>query len=160
MGENMFVYSLKWSKIKWIFGLTFVVLILVFGTLYFVSAKGDNMQTSTNVVVQSNEQRLEYLKSFGWEVTEDPVTVKDVVIPETFNEVYEQYNIIQKKQGFDLSQYKGKTVKIWTYQIVNYPDHPDYVYTNIYTLDDKVIAGDVCNVQSEEGFMHGFAMTE
>ena len=68
-----------------------------------------------------SDQRIAFLKQFGWDVEEEPVEVTEVVIPETFNSVYEQYNEIQKQQGLDLSKFGGVTCKKWVYQVTNYP---------------------------------------
>jgi hypothetical protein len=46
----------------------------------------------------------DYLESLGWAVDTESATEKQVVIPERFSNVYEEYNSLQKAQGFDLSQ--------------------------------------------------------
>ena len=58
-----------------------------------------------------NEQRIDFLKQFGWEVEQEPVSIEEIVIPQQFNQVYERYNELQKTQGMDLTKYAGKTVK-------------------------------------------------
>ena len=110
-----------------------------------------------DVKVKTNEQRLAFTKSFGWEVQEDPAEVLEVIIPKEFDEVYEQYNTIQKKQGCDLAKYAGKRVKRYSYLVTNYPQAQNEVRLNILVYKDKVIGGDVCSLQLD-GFMHGFEL--
>lgn len=110
--------------------------------------------------VPDNDARLRYLTAFGWEVASEPQEVVEVLIPQSFNAVYERYNEIQKAQGMDLERYQGKTVKRYTYSIQNYPDRPEYVRANILVYRDQVIAGDVCSVEARNGFMHGLKLPE
>ena len=107
-------------------------------------------------VAKTAADRLEFIAQFGWQVAEEPTEIAEIIVPEEFDEVYEEYNILQKKQGYDLLKYAGKRCKRYTYQITNYAGCPDNARINLLVLDTKVIGGDVC---SEElgGFMHGFS---
>lgn len=132
---------------------------------FFISAKEASTNVSqsnsskiTDLSAENNEQRIRYLKQFGWEVSEEPSEIVEVAIPTEFNEVYEKYNIIQKKQGFDLMPYRGKTVKRWTYDVTNYPDNRPHVKANLLVYDNKIIGGDICSLELD-GFMHGFRLS-
>lgn len=102
----------------------------------------------------TNEGRRQYLMALGWEVGEEPEEIRNVMIPEEFDETYQQYNQLQKDQGFDLERYKGQRVKVYTYRILNYPDHPDDILAHLLILDWKVVGGDVCSDRLD-GFMQG-----
>ena len=159
----MFVCSMKMSRIK-IFAVFAVVLIAaLIGIGVLASSRGEaNTSASAQtpkLLAETNEQRIDFLKQFGWEVSTEPVEVVEVVIPTEFDQTYEKYNIIQKKQGFDLEDYKGKRVKRWTYEITNYPDGKTGVRANLLVLDDKIIGGDVSSVELD-GFMHGVQLEE
>ena len=105
----------------------------------------------------SNEDRIKYLESFGWQVNETPVQTQEVRIPEEFNEVFTRYNQLQQSQGFDLSAYAGKTAKRYVYAITNYPGgSPDYCAT-VLVCRQQIIGGDVTS-KAQGGQMHGFAM--
>jgi len=106
--------------------------------------------------ISTNEKRVQFLESYGWKVDQEPVEVVEVTIPKTFNAVYNNYNAIQKKQGFDLSKYNGKRVKRWTYRITNYPGATDEVCANLLIYNNVVIGGDVSTV-ALNGFMQGFS---
>ena len=69
--------------------------------------------------IKENSDRITFLNAFGWEVTEDPVAIEEIVIPEEFNEIYEEYNKLQKSQDLDLTKYQGKTVRRYTYEVLN-----------------------------------------
>ena len=161
---RLFIVSMKMTRKKILAALS---VLLVTGILctFFISAKGasanvaqNNSKKITDLSAENNEQRIGYLKQFGWEVSEEPSEIVEVAIPTEFNEVYEKYNIIQKKQGFDLMPYRGKTVKRWTYDVTNYPDNRPNVKANILVYDNKIIGGDICSLELD-GFMHGFQLS-
>lgn len=114
--------------------------------------------TELNYRVADNTGMLAFISQFGWDVPAEPLEVREVKIPEEFDEVYEKYNAIQLSQGLDLSEYCGKRVKRWTYVINNYPDIPENdgtVRINMLVYKNSVIGGDVCSIKLD-GFMHGF----
>ena len=80
-----------------------------------------------------------------------------VRIPEQTTEVYDRYNNLQKSQGYDLSQYAGKTVMRYVYKINNYPGATDPVYATVLVYKDQIIGGDVTDT-SAKGVVRGFAM--
>lgn len=110
--------------------------------------------------VQDNEDRVEFLSAFGWEVEEEPESIEEIVVPEEFSQVFEKYNQVQKLQGYDLEKQKGKRVKRYTYVVKNYPNEPDYVRANILVCKEKVVGGDICSLRAEGGFLHGFTLAE
>ncbi len=117
------------------------------------------MEQAMSKKVASEEERVAFLKDFGWELEEEPVEISEVEIPKEFDEVYNAYNSIQKEQGYDLLKYRGKTAMLYTYKILNYPSEEKEVRANVLVYDDKVIGGDVCSLNLD-GFMHGFEMPE
>lgn len=105
---------------------------------------------------EKEEQRVAFLASFGWEVEQPAAANVEVVIPAQFNETMTSYNELQKKQGYDLSDYQGKRVKRYTYQVLNYPDESaGEVAANLYVCEGKIIGGDISSTKLD-GFMHGF----
>lgn len=109
---------------------------------------------SREYTMKDEKERQSFLKEMGWEVSEEYTECKVVIIPAEFNEVYEKYNDLQKKQGFDLSKYKGKTVEIYTYEVRNYPDHEKNIVCNLMVYEDVLIGGDVSCIEID-GFMQG-----
>lgn len=155
----MFVYSIKSKHVKVLLLLLFVVFTVV--SLFILSrdsaqtGKGDNISLKAS----THEERMAFLSQFGWEIQEDPVEVREVIIPEEFDDTYTAYNEIQKNQGFDLTVYAGVRVKRWTYTVKNYTgyENKECIHANILVYDGLVVGGDICSVELD-GFMHGFTM--
>lgn len=157
----MFVISLTSEKLKKYLIIALVCALTTIGGVISVSrdstpaAKvgGVNMRASTA------EERIAFFSQFGYEIAEDPLEVKEVIIPTEFDETYDKYNEIQKSQGLDLSKYQGKRVKMWSYAVKNYPGYETAEGTvrgNILVFDGVVIGGDISNIELD-GFMVGFA---
>lgn len=98
----------------------------------------------------TEQTRRTYLASCGWQVGET-VETDTVRIPETFTPVYENYNALQRKQGFDLSLFAGKTVTQYRYTVTNHPAGSP-VYAHLLVLDGVLIGGDVMS-PAVDGFM-------
>lgn len=112
-------------------------------------------ESEITLLADTDTSRAAFLKQFGWEINTKPLEVEEVLIPEQFDQVYQNYNDLQKSQGFDLTDYCGKRVKRWTYAVTNYPDGIEDVRANLLVYDNKVIGGDICTLPPD-GFMHGF----
>ena len=109
--------------------------------------------------VRTNEDRVAYLESYGWQVSPEAVSVEELLIPEEFDETYDQYLALQAQQGFDLTQYKGKRVKRYTYQVTNYPSGESGVEAGLLIYKNTVVAGEVLSTKLG-GFIQGLAMPE
>ena len=82
------------------------------------------------------------VKEMGYnDVSETPYEVVEFTIPETFNDVYTRYNNLLKENGYDLSPYKGKTCKRYTYLIPS-----QNARANIIVCDGKIIGGDISGI--------------
>ncbi len=116
-------------------------------------------QEKTAVYRMTNEtQRQQFIKDLGWKVADEYDTCRIVIIPEEFDEVYKNYNDLQKQQGFDLAEYKGRTVEIYSYPVYNYEGEQN-VMMNLMICDGMLIGGDVCCTELD-GFMHGLKKPE
>ena len=83
--------------------------------------------------------------------------MEELIIPEEFDDTYTQYLALQSGQGFDLTQYSGKRVKRYTYEITNYPTGESGVQAGLLIYKNTVIGGDVLSSQLG-GFIHGLEM--
>lgn len=157
----MFVYTFRSSRLKWL--LLIALCALAVGAFLYFGGSSPASQNGAIVLRAGNAaERLAFISQFGWDVAEDPVQVTEILIPAEFDEVYEKYNEIQKKQDLDLSLYAGKRVKKWTYAVRNYPGYEgraDVIELNLLICDGLVIGGDVCSTELN-GFMHGFDAPE
>lgn len=118
----------------------------------------DTAQEPVAVDVKTNEGRVAFLASFGWEVAEEPVQTQEVRVPTEPNEVFQRYNELQLSQGYDLTQYSGKTLRRYVYTVTNYPaaDGGPY-YATVLVYKNEVAGGDVCSA-AQNGVMHSFTM--
>ena len=151
----MVVFTTKVSKGKLVAIL--LVIAVVVGLLVALSTGTENdagTETTEVTAVQSNDDRVAYLQSFGWEVNPTPVESQEVRIPAELPDVLQQYNELQKSQGFDLTQYGGKTVKRYVYEVLNYPDTTDSYFVTLLVYKDAVIGGDVTSA-AQNGIMQG-----
>ena len=159
----MFVVSMKASKKKLIVWGVVIILMVLLCFLLFGRGGDENYAVSAlgkySLSAQDNTARLDFLSQFGWQASGEPVEICEVIIPETFNEVYEKYNDIQKEQGLDLSKYCGERCKRWTYEITNYPTGETGVQVGILVYKNTVVGGEVLSSQLD-GFIHGLSMPE
>jgi len=128
------------------------VLIMLFGG-------GNEAAPSAAPSMSTNDDRVKFLTDFGWEVAASPVESGQVRIPEADSEVFDRYNALQKSQGYDLSEFAGKTVMRYVYKIKNYPGSTDPVYATLLVYKDQVIGGDVTDT-SAKGVIRGFKMPQ
>jgi len=160
----MFIYTAKVTKGK-IAAIILGVLAVIAAVAVLVSAAGretsetSKMETRKETVefknIKTNNDRVAFLTSFGWDVNQTPLEIEEVTIPKEFDDVYSAYNELQKYQNCDLSKYKGKKVKRYTYEVLNYPTGEQGVCANLLLYKNRIIGGDVCS-SNYEGFMHGF----
>ena len=161
----MFIYTLKFDKKKAAFAVIMAALVVI-GVILLVGAHDrkdadggtaqKQMQSSTRSVVnvKNEKNRVAYLAQYGWEVESPAVSEDTVVIPRTFSQVFETYNELQKSQGFDLSEYCGMEVKMYTYRVTNGDYADDEVLAELYVCNGCVIGGDVHST-AMDGFMCG-----
>ena len=160
----MFIWTAKLHRGKIVAGAVAVCLLvgaaaLVGGSL---SARGVDAVSPSPMSpkgVKSNEDRVAYLESYGWQVAPDAVAVEELLIPEEFDETYDQYLALQAGQGFDLGKYQGKRVKRYTYEVTNYPTGETGVQAGLLIYKNTVVGGEVLSSQLG-GFIHGLAMPE
>jgi hypothetical protein len=154
----MFLFSIKADKRKIIMVLAVllvaVTLGIVLGRIRTSEPTAECEGVKYSLKAGTNEERVSFLAQFGWSVDTEPLEIKDVTIPETFTDVYENYNNIQKQQGLDLKPYAGKTCRQWVYAVKNYPQNPD-VRATLLVYNNIVIGGDLCTA-ALDGFMTGF----
>ena len=150
----MFLMTAKVDKKKT--ALIITAVIVAIAAIVVLFSGGESTPTVSDNV-SNNDARVAYLESFGWDVTTSPVESGQVRIPEEGNEVFKRYNELQKAQGYDLSQYAGKTVMRYVYKINNYPDATEPVYATLLIYKNQVIGGDVTNTAAK-GVIQGFKM--
>ena len=152
----MFVYSMRASTLKF-FGVVCVALAVLIALIalvptYDADATASETVSYTYDKIKSDDDVEKFLAQFGWQVGAEPHETADVTIPEEFDKIFAAYNEIQKRQGLDLSRYKRKDVKRYTYLIENYPDYEGKVYANLIVFRDRIVGADLTG-EGERGFV-------
>ena len=127
-----------------LFGTIAAAVILLAGVLGRRSA-------DSAIRARTNEERIAYLQSLGWEVEPTPILEQEITLPKEFPEVLTQYNELQRQQGFDLAEYAGKKLTLYTYRITNHPDAEE-ADASLYVYRTELVGGDVHST-SFTGFM-------
>ena len=153
----MMVMTAKVDKKKITLILAAIIALILSVILLFGEGKGEAAPTAANL--GSNDGRVQFLTDFGWDVTTTPKETTQVKIPEETTEVFDRYNNLQKSQGYDLSQYAGKNVMRYVYEVNNYPGAKEPVYATILVHKNQIIGGDVTDT-SAKGKIQGFKMPE
>lgn len=112
-----------------------IIILILAGKFFSVKAAGIDGST--------NEKRCNFIVGLGYQIDETPVNVKEITMPERFNDVYENYNSIQKNVGFNLADFKGESAVIYTYKST---DREDTVI-NIIVSGKYIIGGDISSVR-------------
>lgn len=95
------------------------------------------------------------VREMGYDdVSENPYEVVEFTIPQEFNAVYERYNALLKESGYDLSPFKGKKCKRYTYLIPS-----QNARANIIVHNGKIIGGDISGI-TLDGVMLPIKKTE
>lgn len=130
-----------------------LILIALIGAIFIPSGKQEIAASKA----ETNDDRIAFLSSFGWQVVETPVKTQEVLVPTDNNEVFERYNALQQYQGYDLTQYAGKTLKRYVYEIKNHPNTDETFYATLLVYRDEIVGGDVAS-SAKGGMMHSFKM--
>ena len=112
------------------------------GIILLLSVLWEAQRVSDTIPGKTNEQRVEYLRSLGWEVSEVPLREQVIRLPREFPDILKKYNELQIQQGFDMIQYAGKEVTMYTYAVQKGEDSTQRQAV-LYVYKNKVIGGDV-----------------
>ena len=134
---------------------------------YFTAPNGKHIRSSTLLIRDGDgrltgalclnldttrlTQQIAYLQSLGWEVEPTPILEQEITMPKDFPDVLKQYNELQRQQGFDLEEYAGKKLTLYTYRITNHPDAEE-ADASLYVYRSELVGGDVHST-SFTGFM-------
>ena len=155
----MFIKTYRINKIKLaamlILSAVLVAMLILFIPSYPAVSVSASDGTKVYTGVKTNEDRIEFLGHFGWQVEGEPRETVNVTVPEVFDSIFIGYNELQQAQGLDLARYKKKTVTRYTYTVTNYPDYDGEVVATLLVYRGRVIGGDLCSTDPE-GFIHGF----
>ena len=141
MAACFFTQKLKRRLIVCLIG---IIVMIVSITAVFIHGDTDHIEyngKSISLRAESIQDQREFASEMGIKLSENPVMIQKVRIPERFSKVYNEYNEEQKKAGFDLTEYKGKKCTLYTYAIKNLIESRKEFY-DILISDGKIIGTD------------------
>ena len=138
---------------------TLVIALLVLIILFAVVFSANRLLKPGKIKLECEEDMLKFLHDLGWETSEQAINVREVTVPEDWNEVYTKYNDLQKQQGMDLEGFRGRPAEVYSFKILNYEGHPDNIVANLLICDGCLIAADVSCTELG-GFMQGIRPQE
>lgn len=153
----MFVFSLKASKLKYLLSavicaaVAVIVILLMPDTEHSVSVNGTVSEYEQGKIrfdgIKDKDGVIRFVESLGYKVDADNVETVEVKIPSKTDAVLEEYNNLQKSQGFNLMKYKNKDAVRYTFKVKELPDEQtlpeDDVLLTVIMYKDKVIGGDL-----------------
>lgn len=146
----LFMYGVFKRKKVIFYLLSFLAAICSVAVAVSLLSKG----TGKEAPKDSNSVCVSFLKEKKVPVSEEkPVSIETTSIKKEQSEVFRGYNELQKKQGFDLSVYSGKTVTKYTYRVTDRKRN-DLVAV-VFLYDGKIIGGDIHCIGAD-GYMTGF----
>ena len=129
-----------------------IAVVLIVTVIFSVKCEMLSNASEDIYICKNTDDVSNYLSSFGLEV--GSISFEEVNLPFEFNEVYENYNKIQQSQGFDLNDYKGKTVIRYSGEVYNYLEKEQDVFAEVLVFEGNVIAADIYSTDLS-GFMVG-----
>ena len=103
--------------------------------------------------IETTEDIAVFFSEMNFKIDVSNIESKTSIIPNEFDQVFEEYNTLQQTQNCDLKNYAGKTVQIYTVPILNYGTTDHAVFATIIVHNKKIIGGDIHSAELN-GFMH------
>lgn len=157
----MFIFTTRLTRKKLAVGIGAAGVLLI-GIIILLAGRGRAEAAMSSAPspkgVKTTEDRIAYLAAYGWTADAASEECQEVVIPKEFDATFEEYNTLQKEQGFNLEKIKGKRVQRYIYQISNHPSGKSPVYASVLIYKNNVVGGDLQN-PSADGFLQGFEHT-
>lgn len=114
--------------------------IILSGIIIIFPDHKETQERAGNAYTDAGDEtkRTAYFASHGWDVEE--TGVKEIRIPADFSGAYEEYAVIQDKQGMPLREYAGRTAKVYTYTVRNYKQESRSMQAELLVCDNTAIA--------------------
>lgn len=96
-------------------------------------------------------ERIAFANSLRCEISQGE-SVKETVIPLKESKAYMSYNGILKSAGYNLDNYKGERVKIYSYNVVSYGNFNSTDGLKLYLIvyKKRIIGGHIENPENAE----------
>jgi len=134
--------------------LTFAALLLT--AVLALILPGCRAEDNTPIAAGTEEQRLAYLTSLGWETGQTPIETLDLQLPASLDDGWAAYAQLQQDQNLPFADFAGQTVRRYTYAVTNYPGVEKGVQVNLYVANDQLVGGDIIST-GKNSFQTGLA---
>ena len=143
----MFIYSVRASTVR-VAAVVMLLGALVLGLVLMGQGEAVAASAAAGGIdysgIKTKADRLAFIRGFGIQVDEASETETAFRMPDSFDRVIAGYNVLQQKQGLDLSKYQNKKVTRYTYKVTNYKSDGE-VYANLFVYRGKIVACDICS---------------
>ncbi len=141
----MFVYSIRSSTVKLI-GVILIAILCV-GIVISSSEESTVYASSEGLTVdyggiEGREDRIAFIEGFGIKVDGNGETEELFRMPGEFDRILSGYNQLQLRQGLDLTRYKNRKVRHFSYTVTNYKGEGE-CRVNLYVYRSRIIACDL-----------------
>ena len=114
-----------------------LIILLVFFSISIVT-----ILMFTTISKQSNNLTPEqYLKNLKYDI--QYLNENEIIIPQNFNQILQEYNKLQKRQGFDLSKYCEKKCSKKRFVISSPKNKSEKYIADMIVYEGKLIEGDI-----------------
>ncbi len=104
--------------------------------------------------VRNDNDVAAFFRYYGYNIILPPKDVCFITIPHSFDTVYEGYNNILRKSGFDFTPFRGKTVEKRTYRVdTSVFNISSVIEANVFIYDNRILGGDITDCTAG-GFIH------
>ena len=141
------MFYLTFNKRKTLIVLVVINLLLIAVSIFAaVSALSERLDNFNS--------RKVYLENLGYKIDENfNEEIKVMTLPTKFSKVYINYNELQKRNGFNLENYKGFEVTQYTLKVFDETNRDD-LYAHIILHNGRLIGGDI-SATALDGYMKG-----
>ncbi len=155
MEESMFVFTAKVNRKSAIAAVAALALVLI-AVILLVSLHsiGGSKPAPDTTGISDASDAARYLAALGWQVEPQPLEVRELVIPRSFDGVYADYAALQAKQGYPLAEYGGMAARRYSFRVLNHPSGEESIVADLVVCGQTVIAGDIQST-ALDGFMTG-----
>ena len=105
----MYVIHMRFTRRKIL--LAAAALVLVTGMTLLLAGCFRSAAPREAVTLATNEQRVAYLESLGWQVLPEPVATMDLQLPEDLKAQWGDYLKLQTQQGMPMADCAGQVVR-------------------------------------------------
>ncbi len=114
-----------------------VIFVMMFGYDHRTKAYAEWNDKPYSTSAENIRDMQKLAENFGISIGCQPDSAETIRIPQEFNQLYNEYNALQKNIGMNLEPYKGEECTLYTFDV------NDALYLNLIVYDGHFIGGDL-----------------